>query len=200
MELGSRYPGGLAALVDTDEAGDLVLRGDQLDEILWADAPPDRGHGPSDAALAGDAVFPRNAPKGRVAGDTIHLCRRSVRPGLPPTAPRRDGIAGVDRHRVGHEPLPAAVPSRPCRRPARPLRRWLAPKADPACAPGAPRRKEGPQTRMVACEFESRRALRLQQPLDRETPLPCGVCAYLQAFRAPSAMCGCDRATPRKHG
>jgi len=39
MELGSRYPGGLAALVDTDEAGDLVLRGDQLDEILWADAP-----------------------------------------------------------------------------------------------------------------------------------------------------------------
>jgi pimeloyl-ACP methyl ester carboxylesterase len=39
IELGSRHPGGLAALVDTDEAGDLVLRGDQLDEILWADAP-----------------------------------------------------------------------------------------------------------------------------------------------------------------
>jgi len=39
IELGSRHPGGLAALVDTDEAGDLVLRGDQLDEILWSDAP-----------------------------------------------------------------------------------------------------------------------------------------------------------------
>ena len=39
IELGSRHPGGLAALVDTDEAGDLVLRGDQLDEILWPDAP-----------------------------------------------------------------------------------------------------------------------------------------------------------------
>jgi len=37
IELGSRHPGGLAALVDTDEAGDLVLRGDQLDEILWPD-------------------------------------------------------------------------------------------------------------------------------------------------------------------
>jgi hypothetical protein len=41
IELGSRYPGGLAALVDTDGAGDLVLRGDQLDEILWPDAPPE---------------------------------------------------------------------------------------------------------------------------------------------------------------
>jgi pimeloyl-ACP methyl ester carboxylesterase len=39
IELGSRHPGELAALVDTDEAGDLVLRGDQLDEILWPDAP-----------------------------------------------------------------------------------------------------------------------------------------------------------------
>jgi pimeloyl-ACP methyl ester carboxylesterase len=39
IELGSRHPGGLAALVDTDEAGDLVLRGDQVDEILWPDAP-----------------------------------------------------------------------------------------------------------------------------------------------------------------
>ena len=39
IELGRRHPGGLAALVDTDEAGDVVLRGDQVDEILWADAP-----------------------------------------------------------------------------------------------------------------------------------------------------------------
>ena len=39
MELGRRYPGGLDALVATDEAGDLVLQGDELDEILWADAP-----------------------------------------------------------------------------------------------------------------------------------------------------------------
>jgi pimeloyl-ACP methyl ester carboxylesterase len=39
IELGGRHPGGLAALVDTDEAGDVVLRGDQVDGVLWADAP-----------------------------------------------------------------------------------------------------------------------------------------------------------------
>jgi pimeloyl-ACP methyl ester carboxylesterase len=41
MELGIRYPGGIDALVGTDEAGDLVLGGPKLDEILWADAPAD---------------------------------------------------------------------------------------------------------------------------------------------------------------
>jgi hypothetical protein len=39
VELGSGHPGGLHALVGSDEAGDVVLHGDQLDEILWADAP-----------------------------------------------------------------------------------------------------------------------------------------------------------------
>jgi hypothetical protein len=102
IELGSRYPGGLAALVDTDGAGDLVLRGDQLDEILWPDAPPrDRGEGPNDAAPPGDAVFSRSPPTGRVAAHTLHIRRRPLRPGLPPPARRRDGVEGLDRHRVG---------------------------------------------------------------------------------------------------
>ena len=39
MDLGRRHPGGLDALIGTDKAGDLVLQGDDLDEILWADAP-----------------------------------------------------------------------------------------------------------------------------------------------------------------
>ena len=39
MELGLRHPGGIDALVGMDEAGDLVLGGDRLAEILWADAP-----------------------------------------------------------------------------------------------------------------------------------------------------------------
>lgn len=39
MQLGRRHPGGIDALFSTDDAGDIVLAGDQLDEILWADAP-----------------------------------------------------------------------------------------------------------------------------------------------------------------
>jgi len=39
MALGSRHSGGIDMLLGTDDAGDLVLGGDQLDEILWADAP-----------------------------------------------------------------------------------------------------------------------------------------------------------------
>ena len=39
MELGSRHPGRLDTLVGIDEVGDLVLHGDRVDEILWADAP-----------------------------------------------------------------------------------------------------------------------------------------------------------------
>ena len=41
MDLGRRHPGGIGALLGTDDAGDLVLRGDDLDEILWADARPE---------------------------------------------------------------------------------------------------------------------------------------------------------------
>lgn len=40
-DLGRRHPGGIDALLGRDDAGELVLRGDQLDEILWADARPE---------------------------------------------------------------------------------------------------------------------------------------------------------------
>lgn len=40
-DLGRRHPGGIDALLGTDEAGDLVLGGDNLDAILWGDARPE---------------------------------------------------------------------------------------------------------------------------------------------------------------
>ena len=39
MSLGSEHSGGIDALLGTDEAGDLVLGGDDLDGVLWGDAP-----------------------------------------------------------------------------------------------------------------------------------------------------------------
>jgi pimeloyl-ACP methyl ester carboxylesterase len=39
IALGERHPGGIDQLLATDDAGDLVLQGETLDQILWADAP-----------------------------------------------------------------------------------------------------------------------------------------------------------------
>jgi pimeloyl-ACP methyl ester carboxylesterase len=42
ISLAQPYPGGIEQLLGTDEAGDLVLQGDRIDEILWGDAPAER--------------------------------------------------------------------------------------------------------------------------------------------------------------
>ncbi len=42
LSLNECYPAEVAALVSVDEAGDLVLTGDEIDDIVWADAPADR--------------------------------------------------------------------------------------------------------------------------------------------------------------
>ena len=41
ISMGSRHPGGIDSLLAEDDEGDLVLRGELLDDILWADAPPE---------------------------------------------------------------------------------------------------------------------------------------------------------------
>jgi len=56
-----------------------------------------------------------------------------------------------------------------------------------------PRRKEGPQTRLVACEFESRRALRLHILIAKPAAMR-GL--RLLAGAAPRRMCGCDPGDP----
>jgi pimeloyl-ACP methyl ester carboxylesterase len=41
ISMGSRHPGGIDTILAEDDEGDLVLRGELLDDILWADAPPE---------------------------------------------------------------------------------------------------------------------------------------------------------------
>jgi pimeloyl-ACP methyl ester carboxylesterase len=40
--LAQRHPGDIATLVQVDDAGNLFLEGDEVDEFAWADAPADR--------------------------------------------------------------------------------------------------------------------------------------------------------------
>jgi pimeloyl-ACP methyl ester carboxylesterase len=55
MSLGERHPGGLDQLLGVNDAGDLTLGGDHLDEILWADASADRAES-ARASLRSQAV------------------------------------------------------------------------------------------------------------------------------------------------
>ncbi len=41
ISLGTEHPGGIDVLLSANDDGDLVLSGDDLDEILWGDAPPE---------------------------------------------------------------------------------------------------------------------------------------------------------------
>jgi pimeloyl-ACP methyl ester carboxylesterase len=66
LSLNDRYPAGVAALVSVDEAGDLVVGGDEIDDLVWADAPPDRARA-ARASLQGQAVAAMIEPPARVA-------------------------------------------------------------------------------------------------------------------------------------
>ena len=64
--LTEHHPTGFAAVIALDEAGDLVLTGENIDEFLWADAPPDRA-ARARASLRSQAIAPMIEPPLRVA-------------------------------------------------------------------------------------------------------------------------------------
>jgi pimeloyl-ACP methyl ester carboxylesterase len=67
--LTERHPTGFGALVALDEAGDLVLVGEGIDDFMWADATPDRTAA-ARAALRSQAIAPLVEPSVRVAWHT----------------------------------------------------------------------------------------------------------------------------------
>ena len=59
-------PTGFADLMALDEAGDLVVEGDQIDEFMWADAAPERAAA-GRASLRSQAIAPLIESPARVA-------------------------------------------------------------------------------------------------------------------------------------
>lgn len=55
--LTERFPTGFAALLALNDAGELIVVGDQIDEFLWADAPPER-KAVGRASLRSQAIAP----------------------------------------------------------------------------------------------------------------------------------------------
>lgn len=53
--LNLRHPGDVMTVVQADDAGDTFLAGDEIDELVWADAPPDLA-GAARASLRSQAL------------------------------------------------------------------------------------------------------------------------------------------------
>jgi pimeloyl-ACP methyl ester carboxylesterase len=85
--LTEHHPTGFGTVVGLDEAGELVLAGDEVDEYMWADAAPDRARS-ARALLQGQAIAPLLESPRRVAWretpSTFVVCRqdRVVHPDL----------------------------------------------------------------------------------------------------------------------
>jgi pimeloyl-ACP methyl ester carboxylesterase len=106
--LTERHPTGFGALVALDEAGDLVLAGEGVDELMWADASPDRA-ADARATLRSQAIGPLVELPVRVAWRTtpstyvVGRHDRVVHPDLQRAMARRAGL--VVEWETGHAPM-----------------------------------------------------------------------------------------------